>query len=195
GICPTAKEFEKRYQSNVLYDYAARNWGHHARAASADAVTLIMQFLENETKVSSCSQAMMARKATTNVYDDGQKMTGVHLAAYFGLQEVMASLVKIGHNPDFKDMYGRTPLSIAAENRHKEVVEILSFINGIIDGQAFGNWFYANTVTPHYKKLRYIKIATGDYTLVNGGVYFALSSDVVLDFTGVTITIQDHQAD
>ncbi|OZJ06721.1 hypothetical protein BZG36_00362 [Bifiguratus adelaidae] len=66
--------------------------------------------------------------------------------------------------------------------------------NGILDGQAFGNWVYENTVTPHYKNLRYVKIAPGDYTMVNGGVYFALSSDVVLDF-GVTITMQDHQAE
>ncbi|KAF7890265.1 hypothetical protein EAF00_008580 [Botryotinia globosa] len=29
GFCPTDEEFEARLRSNVLYDYAARNWGHH----------------------------------------------------------------------------------------------------------------------------------------------------------------------
>src|SRR5947207_1631083 len=31
GFCSTDEEFEARLQSNVLYDYAARNWGYHAR--------------------------------------------------------------------------------------------------------------------------------------------------------------------
>jgi hypothetical protein len=28
GICATDEEFKERLQSNRLYDYAARNWGH-----------------------------------------------------------------------------------------------------------------------------------------------------------------------
>src|SRR4029077_1436175 len=31
GSTPTKEDFTARLQSNVLYDYAARNWGHHAR--------------------------------------------------------------------------------------------------------------------------------------------------------------------
>ncbi|KAH6716575.1 hypothetical protein BKA61DRAFT_513501, partial [Leptodontidium sp. MPI-SDFR-AT-0119] len=34
GICRNDDEFEKRLQLNKLYDYAAHNWGHHAREAS-----------------------------------------------------------------------------------------------------------------------------------------------------------------
>jgi hypothetical protein len=33
GFCPTDEEFEARLRSNALYDYAARNWGYHVRAA------------------------------------------------------------------------------------------------------------------------------------------------------------------
>jgi hypothetical protein len=45
GICATAKELKKRHQSKLLYDYAARNWGHHAHAASAEAKKLILESL------------------------------------------------------------------------------------------------------------------------------------------------------
>ena len=59
GFCPTDEEFEERLRSNPLYDYAARNWGHHARAASTEVEQLILDLLESEAKVSGSSQAMM----------------------------------------------------------------------------------------------------------------------------------------
>ncbi|KAE9371875.1 hypothetical protein N431DRAFT_341685, partial [Stipitochalara longipes BDJ] len=34
GICQNDEDFEERLQSYKLYDYAAHNWGHHARGAS-----------------------------------------------------------------------------------------------------------------------------------------------------------------
>jgi len=36
GFSRTKGDFEKRLQSNVLYDYAARNWGYHARISSTE---------------------------------------------------------------------------------------------------------------------------------------------------------------
>jgi hypothetical protein len=33
GFCQSDGEFEARLKTNVLYDYAARNWGHHAHLA------------------------------------------------------------------------------------------------------------------------------------------------------------------
>jgi hypothetical protein len=60
GFCHTDTEFECRLRLNVLYDYAARNWGHHAREVSTEVEQLTLAFLESETKVSSSSQVMMA---------------------------------------------------------------------------------------------------------------------------------------
>src|SRR5271170_209685 len=62
GFCQTDKEFEKRLQLNPLYDYAARNWGHHARAASTEVEKLILSLLESETKKSAANQAMFASR-------------------------------------------------------------------------------------------------------------------------------------
>ena len=60
GHCLTDKEFKARLRSNALYDYAARNWGRHAYTTSTETEQSILSFLENEAKVSCCSQAMMA---------------------------------------------------------------------------------------------------------------------------------------
>jgi hypothetical protein len=123
GFCPTDKEFKARLQQNPLYDYAARNWGHHTCVASTEVGQLILNFLENEAKVSSSSQAMMASRGySQNV---PRQMTGVHLAAYVGLTGVIMALLKNRHNPDVKDSWGRTPLSWAAIRGHEAVVKLL----------------------------------------------------------------------
>jgi Ankyrin repeats (3 copies)/Ankyrin repeats (many copies) len=126
GFCPTDKEFKARLQQNPLYDYAARNWGHHACVASTEVGQLILNFLENEAKVSGSSQAMMASRGYS-VYsqDVPRQMTGVHLAAYFGLTGVIMALLKNRHNPDVKDFWGRTPLWWATEKGHEAVVKLL----------------------------------------------------------------------
>jgi hypothetical protein len=131
GFCLTDKEFKTRLQLNPLYDYAARNWGHHARAASTETEQLILDLLESESKVSGCSQAMMAFGSYSGYsMDVPRQMTGAHLAAYFGLEKVMNALLMNGYDPDPKDTHNRTPLSRAAENGHETVVKLL-LANGV----------------------------------------------------------------
>jgi hypothetical protein len=127
GFCLTDKEFEARLQSNVLCDYAARNWGYHAcRSSTEDVKLLILDLLESQTKVSACSQAMMASRSYSGYSQRvPRQMTGMHLAAYFGLEESVAALLKRQHYPDSKYTDGRTPLSWAAEKGHEAVVKLL----------------------------------------------------------------------
>ena len=128
GFCPTDEDFKARLQSNPLYDYAARNWGYHARTVSEEQ--LILSFLESEAKVSACSQAMMASKPYSSGLGYSQRvprqMSGLHLAAYFGLENVMTALLKDGVDPDSKDTrWGQAPLSWAAEEGREAVVKLL----------------------------------------------------------------------
>jgi ankyrin repeat protein len=60
GLCPTDEEFKAQLQPYPLYDYAARNWGHHARAASTEVKEPIMGFLESGARVPASSQPMIA---------------------------------------------------------------------------------------------------------------------------------------
>ncbi|KAH8687250.1 hypothetical protein BGZ60DRAFT_438813, partial [Tricladium varicosporioides] len=123
GFCQTDSKFEDRLRLNPLYDYAAHNWGHHAREASAEVEHLIMRLLESEAKVSSSSQAMMASNYRYN--RKPTQMIGVHLAAYFGLAEATTGLLKSNHDLNSKDSNGRTPLSWVAQNGHEAVVKLL----------------------------------------------------------------------
>jgi ankyrin repeat protein len=51
-------------------------------------------------------------------------MTGLHLAAYFGVDDAVRVLLG-SNSPDSKDSHGRTPLSYAADNGHEAVVKLL----------------------------------------------------------------------
>ena len=126
GFCPTREALKEQLQLNALYDYAAQNWGHHAHAASIEK-QLILNFLKSEAKVSISSQAMMTSRSyqSGNVPLAPRQTMGAHLVAYFGLREVMIALLKNGHDPNFKDTNGQTPLSWAAENGHEAVVKLL----------------------------------------------------------------------
>ena len=126
GFCPTDEEFEARLRSNALCDYAARNWGHHARVATMEMTNLIRGLLESEAKVSACNQAMTASRSYSGYSQRvPRRITGVHLAAYFGLKNVMMVLLENGHHLDCKDTCSRTPLSWAARNGHEAVVKLL----------------------------------------------------------------------
>ncbi|TRX97935.1 hypothetical protein FHL15_001145 [Xylaria flabelliformis] len=128
GFCQTDAEFEPSLLSNGLYDYAAHNWGYHACGAPIETSDLIADFLQTEPKVSRCSQAMMATKDyyhTDYSQNVPRNFTGMHLAAYFGLQDVIVALLAAGNEPDLKDTHGRTPLSYAAERGYEEVVTLL----------------------------------------------------------------------
>jgi hypothetical protein len=128
GFCQTDAEFEERLQLNQLYDYVAHNWGNHAR----EALTLCQQvigFLESELKIEAASQALLAIKRYSGHSKYSQEvprlMTGLHLAAYFGVHETANTLIRRGQSLDLKDSYGRTPLSWAASRGHEAVVKLL----------------------------------------------------------------------
>jgi hypothetical protein len=128
GFCQTDTEFIERFQSYPLYNYAAHNWGHHARVA----LTLsngIIDFLESKAKVEASSQAMRALTSYSSYFTysrvEPRHMTGLHLAAYFGLEKAANALLRDEHGPDLTDSCSRTPLWYAVENGHEAVVKLL----------------------------------------------------------------------
>lgn len=139
GPCRTDNEFHKRLQSNKLYGYSACNWGHHTREAS-NLCPEVTDFLNCKTKVQASSQALMNIRYYSS-YSENPKTTGLHSAAYFGIEGAVEALLEKeveiaatntdGHlkkhtDLDSKDAYDRTPLSWAAGNGHEAVVKLLS---------------------------------------------------------------------
>ena len=136
GISHTDEDFNARLESNILYEYAARNWGHHARVSSIQGGKLILGFLESTTKVSASSQAM-----TYLEYEKIEKqMLCIHLAAYFGLEESISALLDKNANVESRDQEGWTPLTWAAWKGHEAVVRLLLDKNADIESKAIDGW-------------------------------------------------------
>ena len=127
GFSRTDQEFEERLRSYPLYDYAARYWGYHAsRALSLEQSAL--NFLQDSAKVEAASQAMIAHQETwlaRRSQEVPRHMTGLHLAAYFGVERALNALLSSGHTSDPVDSYGRTPLSWASQRGCETVVKLL----------------------------------------------------------------------
>ncbi|KUJ13176.1 uncharacterized protein LY89DRAFT_153773 [Mollisia scopiformis] len=127
GICQNDEDFEQRLQSNKLYDYAAHNWGYHTREASIFYPGII-DFLQKQGHVGASSQALIAVKRWRGDIEYSQEipkhMTGLHLAAYFGVDDAVRALLN-NNSPDLKDSYGQTPLSWAAKSGHEAMVKLL----------------------------------------------------------------------
>ncbi|KAF8856795.1 hypothetical protein BDZ45DRAFT_593729 [Acephala macrosclerotiorum] len=127
GCSITDEEFEGRLQLNQLYRYAAQNWGHHAHEFSSSSSERIMYFLTSEAKIEASAQALMAVGRSSSGYSQQfpRHITGLHLAAYFGLGRIASVLLASGSNPDPIDSHKRTPLSWAAARGHEAVVKLL----------------------------------------------------------------------
>ncbi|KAK2747592.1 hypothetical protein FQN55_004946 [Onygenales sp. PD_40] len=129
GFCSTDASYEEKLKHNPLYEYAAKNWGHHACAAETDTERSALSLLEGEQKLLGCTQAMLALKHHSR--DVGysqrvpQQVTAAHVAAYFNLGNVMTALFQEGHVIDLKDSTGQTPLCWAARYGNQEMVQLL----------------------------------------------------------------------
>ncbi|EXA32209.1 hypothetical protein FOVG_16580 [Fusarium oxysporum f. sp. pisi HDV247] len=143
GPCRTDAEFGERLRSNPLYDYAAHNWGHHAREASTSC-RAVVEFLQCDTKVEASGQALMAVKQDFWKSGYSQKvprqLTGLHLAAYFGVEEIANILLGQAPNPNLGDSHGRTPLSYAAQRGHEAVFKLLLGKGADVNSRDSGGW-------------------------------------------------------
>ncbi|KAI3337266.1 hypothetical protein HD806DRAFT_518169 [Xylariaceae sp. AK1471] len=137
GMCENDPEFEQRLLSYPLYDYASRYWGIHTYLVSD--YQFCFAFLTMTSKVSACSQALLAVKRWPSETSYSQRvplqMNGLHLAAFFGLREAVR---KIDSKATGERGRGETPLHYAAKNGHEAVVRLLLKSGVEIDSKAMG---------------------------------------------------------
>ncbi|KAH6670383.1 ankyrin repeat-containing domain protein [Halenospora varia] len=130
GFCQTNK-FTERLWLNPFFDYASRNWGHHARKTSnlkQDLGQAIIDFLENEDLVNASVQGFFDTEESffdMNYFKEtARQMTSFDLVVYFELTAVASLLFEQGTNPDSR-IYCKTPLVLAAMNGREALVKIL----------------------------------------------------------------------
>ncbi|KAK0708547.1 hypothetical protein B0H67DRAFT_672739 [Lasiosphaeris hirsuta] len=126
GSCRADDELEERLLLNPLYDYAAHNWGHHAREVS-QLPQEVMKLIACQAKVDAATQALMVKSwhYSQRIETVPRQITSLHLAAFFGVQMVVERLVQDLRNLNPRDSNGRTPLSYAAQRGHEAVVKLL----------------------------------------------------------------------
>ncbi|KAH7113480.1 hypothetical protein B0J13DRAFT_533856 [Dactylonectria estremocensis] len=121
----SAEEFEQLLLGICLHDF-------EIQGGLCSPVALNMQivdFLENGSKAKASGQAWMTAMRDSSRLRRSQfspnSMTGLHLAAFFGLQHAVSMLIQREHDLDEKDSDGRTPLSWAAHRGHADIVQAL----------------------------------------------------------------------
>ncbi|KAJ5497839.1 hypothetical protein N7453_006890 [Penicillium expansum] len=153
GPCQSRPQLNNRKKVYKLYDYCAKNWGHHAREAPAVSPE-VMKFLACEMKFDASNQVLMKIRPLQQRIprvrlppERIKRPTGLHIASYFGAAGLVKMLLEkssaiksqdiCGHesttglqfdegiNVEAKDHNGRTALDRAAEAGDEAVVKLL----------------------------------------------------------------------
>lgn len=118
------EEYRQRQRDNCFYEYAAQYWGHHAREAYPEVKDLTARFLRGPALVSAV-QVLVAQQFSFGIFNIPKGIMGLHIAAYFGLNEEVMEFLQVTVCPDVAGSYGQTALHWAVRNRQQQTVELL----------------------------------------------------------------------
>jgi hypothetical protein len=127
----TRSDLVSRLQQNAFFEYAAQNWAYHIQDRQQSVGDLALKLLMDDGKASASSQVFFR--------DFRQQFCGMHLVAYFGLNDIMVRLLE-KKDPDTKDSVGRTPLSYAVERQNARGVELLLDYNADLNHKCKEGW-------------------------------------------------------
>ncbi|KAI9860642.1 MAG: hypothetical protein M1813_006067 [Trichoglossum hirsutum] len=112
-------------QENPLLDYAANHWGRHACGTPEQILeSSILNFFEQDSKLLH-SVRVMQDHWTIYAHDSHPLISGLWLAAHFGMERIVRVLLGRGVNINTKTKYGETPLHRASAEGHEAVVQVL----------------------------------------------------------------------
>ncbi|KFY47728.1 hypothetical protein V496_10483 [Pseudogymnoascus sp. VKM F-4515 (FW-2607)] len=126
--CPSDEELKTRLQHYALLDYAAGHWGSHAHDnVELGVKSLALEFLTSDSNMSCSVQVIenAGRNLPGYGHRNSESVSGVHVCAYFDLEETAVGLLELNIKPDTEDSNGRTPLSWAAERGHEAFASFL----------------------------------------------------------------------
>jgi hypothetical protein len=162
-----------------FFSYAATFWGIHVYRVQKDEPIqqLTIEFLQDPRCVERALHAMLDTSGYDRgllVYGDVLRWTGIHLASYFGLDEILArifrqdpALVRIINQ---RDGWNQSPCYIASYRGHENVVQIL--LNYRADagaqGREYSDSLYAASANGHDKIVKIFVDAGADINAEGG---------------------------
>jgi len=107
--------------------YCSVYWGVHAKKElSGNGKSLALEVLKGNYSQISTELLLAHANLYNHCQDACPPLSGLHCASFFGIVEVVFSLIQLRSSDINGEGYlGCTPLSLAAYNGHKEVVKIL----------------------------------------------------------------------
>lgn len=128
-VCMSDDELGQRLENMPFFLYAARYWGDHAKeTVEVTLQTSILDLLGEVSKMASSVQALYIPNYLYSGYSQNypKDVSGLWLASYFGLTEIVKTLLKEGIETNVRDStYGWSALYKASEHGHDEVVQQL----------------------------------------------------------------------
>ena len=122
-------DYDARIKQYPFASYAYEYWGNHAREAiqMKPVFTRILDFLNDEQDVAAFVQAFWyLQSAAATRWEIRKGASALHIAAWFGLTDVIPDLIQKGLDVNYKDPASKqTPLMIATRQGHVETLEFL----------------------------------------------------------------------
>ncbi|PQE07749.1 Ankyrin repeat protein [Rutstroemia sp. NJR-2017a BVV2] len=122
----------RRLDLYEFFSYTCCNWGYHVQAASLSSSDHeVMRFLKKKANLEAASQVLQVEHFwNINGIDDyASNATGLHLIAYFGIDNVMKDLIgddgPYSKNVDPRTSLGETPLVWAVRSHRETAVRLL----------------------------------------------------------------------
>lgn len=116
------------YLAYALRDYAVRYWGYHALHNSEQSQNFAT-FLCNTVR----RKALIRYMWQIGMYPTTMKVTGLHIAAMFGLTAVVKALLERGYDINAQDGDGNSVLAIAIQSDNEEMAKLLADAGAFIN--------------------------------------------------------------
>lgn len=126
GPCGKWDEYRDRLQENPVYEYAARYWGYHAKEAYSEVKDLVDKLFQRRSTLASVAQVLsLERKFRSCIPLAHKGISGLHIAAWFGINDKVKELLKESQSHNAADKKGRTALHWASRNAQAQTVDLL----------------------------------------------------------------------
>lgn len=111
---------------HALYEYSARNWGHHSHEAYESVREQVECFVQSKWPLACSLQVLFSDfYSWSNKRKTLSEVSPLHPASYFGLDECVFYLLETGMSYSSRDGHGQTALHWAARNGQSNTAELL----------------------------------------------------------------------